>query len=148
MVWSTCSSFSTLLDVLSNNLSNINNSETFLRMPRIKPGAAAWEAQTRPLCYSAVQKVTTLLLMNMSLEMTFICVVSELGSFCDQHDVSQQKSMKVSKPEPKSKLGGKLNLCFSVSCRFFDRNCFSRNVDQLFKSSSCDRKRSLVSSPA
>ena len=32
------------------NLSNIKNSEKFLGTPRIKPGAAGWEAQ--PLCYA------------------------------------------------------------------------------------------------
>ena len=34
----------------SINLRNNNNLETFLGMPRIKPGAAGWEAQALPLC--------------------------------------------------------------------------------------------------
>ena len=47
MVWSTYSSFSTLLINLGNIM---NNSVKLQGIPRIDPGAVVWEAQTLPLC--------------------------------------------------------------------------------------------------
>ena len=52
MVRSMYSSFSTLEEVPSINLSNIKNTEEFLGTPKINLGASGWEPQTLPLCYA------------------------------------------------------------------------------------------------
>ena len=52
MAPSTYTSFYPLQKMLSINLSNIKNSELFLRTLRIEPWTAGWEARTLPLCYA------------------------------------------------------------------------------------------------
>ena len=86
MVRSTYSSFSILRKVASINLSNIQNeqffwnnfSEKFLGMPRIKPGAAGWEAQTPPLCYEGLLLLLFIEISIISVSFTELLFVDRL----------------------------------------------------------------------
>ena len=71
MVWSRHSSFPQskkccrLISATSRiNFFRKNLSEKFLGMPRIKPGAAGWEARTLPLSYAAPQRSKKLIVLS------------------------------------------------------------------------------------